>query len=134
MSAILESVRFKKKWDEFQQSKVNNLQFVFLTVYSRMVKRLLEFIEASRTRNWLQHLSTAEALMQDFISMDRCRYRKGWMSYIADMKHLEFSDPDVWKFFMEGNFSVQKSNVLEVAIGCDHAGEQVNSEDKSRGV
>ena len=66
------------------------MQFRFLTVYCNMVKRLLEFIEASRTRNWLQHLFSAEGLMQDFISMDRCKYRKCWMVYIVDMKNLEY--------------------------------------------
>ena len=34
---------------------------------------------------------------------------------------------------MEGNFSVQKSPISGVAIGCDHALEQVNCGDKSRG-
>ena len=130
---ILEDLQFRHKWEQFQQSKSKNLQFVFITVYTRMVKRLLEFIEASQTRNWLQHLSSAEALMQGFIAMDHCKYRKGWMTYIADMKHLQTSDPDVWQYFMDGNFSVQKSDIPGVAIGCGHAGEQVNCEDKSRG-
>ena len=49
------------------------------------------------------------------------------------MKQAEKSDPDVWKYFEEGNFSVQKSENPAVAIDCDHAGEQARSEDKSRG-
>ena len=122
LKTLLVEISFKDKWNEFQMSKVKNMQFRFFTVYCNMVKRLLEFIEASRTRNWRQHLSSAEALMQDFISMDRCKYRKCWMVYIADMK-----------YFLQGNFSVQKSNIVGTAIGCDHAGEQVNCEDKSCG-
>ena len=109
------------------------MQFRFLTVYCNMVKRLLEFIEASRTRNWLQHLFSAEGLMQDFISMDRCKYRKCWMVYIVDMKNLEYANPEIWQYFLQGNFSVQKSAIVGTAIGCDHAEEQVNCEDKSRG-
>ena len=54
-----------------------------------MVNRLLDFVEASHTRNWLQHLSAAEAPMQHFISMDRIKCRKGWMAYVADMKETE---------------------------------------------
>ena len=49
------------------------------------------------------------------------------------MKHLEISDPEMWDYFMDGNFSVQKSPLPAVAIGFDHGGEQVNCEDKSRG-
>ena len=133
LKTLLVEINFKDKWNEFQMSKVKNMQFRFFTVYCNMVKRLLEFIEASRARNWRQHLSSVEALMQDFISMDRCKYRKCWMVYIAGMKNLEFSNPEVWKYFLQGNFSVQKSNIVGTAIGCDHAGEQVNCEDKSRG-
>ena len=33
---------------------------------------------------------------------------------------------------MEGNFSAQKSYIPGVAMRCDHAGEQVNREDKTR--
>ena len=48
------------------------------------------------------------------------------------MWELEHTQPHIWNYFLEGNLSVQKSPLPGVAIGCDHAGEQVNSEDKSR--
>lgn len=32
---------------------------------------------------------------------------------------------------MEGNFSVQKNYIPGIAIECDHAGQQVNPEDKT---
>ena len=92
---------FNGKWKEFQEQKSNNLQFMFHSVYCNMVRRLLEFIETSRTRNWLKHL--------------------GWHS---DMKQLEKSNRDIWNYFEEGNFSVQLGEIPGVAIGCDHAGEQ----------
>lgn len=98
-----------------------------------MVRRLLYFIQASRNRNWLQHLSTGEAMMQDLISMDRCKYRKGFLVYLADMWELEHTQLHIWNYFLEGNFNVQKSPLPWVAISCDHAGVQVNSEEKSRG-
>ena len=75
-------VNFKEKWDAFRQSKASNLQFEFFTIYTNMVRRLLEFIQASRARNWMQHLSAGEALMKDFISMDRIKYRKGFLVYL----------------------------------------------------
>ena len=49
------------------------------------------------------------------------------------MKSLEVKNPEICNYFMVGNFSVQKRDILGVAIGCDHAGEQVNHEDKTRG-
>ena len=71
--------------------------------------------------------------MKDFVAMDRINYRKGMLVYLADMKNLEHCYPLVWKYFEEGKFSVQKTPIPGVGIGCDHAGEQVNCEDKSRG-
>ena len=80
-----------------------NLQIVFLSIYTRKGKLLLAFIKASRTRNWIQHLFSSQDLMQDLIAMDRCKYRKCMMTYIADMEHLHISDPDVWNYFLDGS-------------------------------
>ena len=95
-------------------------------VYKNMVHRLFMFIEASRNRDWLLHLHSAKELMQDFISMDRIKYRRMWAVYIADMIKLETDEPDVWESFMQGNFSCQKSKIPGTALGRDYAGEQVN--------
>ena len=69
------------------------------------------FIEASSNRDWLLHLYSAEELMQDFIRMDRIKYRRMWAVYIADMINFETDEPDVWESFMQGNFSCQKSEI-----------------------
>ena len=50
-----------------------------------------------------------------------------WAVYLADMVQLEKDEPDIWKSFMEGNFSCQKYDIQGTAIGRDHAGEQVNN-------
>ena len=104
-----------------------------MMVYTRMVKRLLTFIEASRSREWLLHLSAAEDLMQDCTSMNRIKYRRMFTAYIADMKYLQSSDPDIWKHFLSGEFTIQKSRIPFTAIGSDQAGEQVNRELKTSG-
>ena len=66
--------------------------------------------------------------------MDRIKYRKAWLVYFADMKSLEVETPEIWNYFMEGNFGVQKSDTPELAVGCYHAGEQINREDKMRWI
>ena len=98
-----------------------------------MVDRFFTFQEATRTRDWLLHLSAGQDLMQDMVSMNRIKYRRMWAVYLADMVQLEKDDPDIWKSFMEGNFSCQKSDIQGTAIGRDHAGEQVNKVFKTRG-
>ena len=49
------------------------------------------------------------------------------------MKSLEVKNSEIWNYFMERNFNVQKIDIPGVAFGCDHADEQVNREDKTRG-
>ena len=49
-----------------------------------------------------------------------------WTVYLADMRSPETSSPEVWEAFMDGDFSVQKSEILATSIGRDHAGEQKN--------
>ena len=107
--------------------------FQFLMGFMWIVGRLSTFIEASRTRNWLLHLSAASELM----SLDRIKYRWWWAVYIADIRHLQSSsDPEDKKVsdaFMAGDFSCQKTDIPGTAIGRDHAGEQENCKIKNGG-
>ena len=102
----LSKIEFSQMLSQFDTNKQSNLTYRFMMVYIRMVKRLLTFIEASRSRDWLLHLSAAEDLMQDFISMNRIKYRRMFAAYIADMRYLQTSDPDmeymiwIWKHFL----------------------------------
>ena len=71
------------------------------------------FIEASRNRDWSLHLRSAKALMKDFVSMHRIKYRRMWAVYIADMTKLQTEDLEVWDCFVQGNFSCQKVKFQE---------------------
>ena len=140
--------RFKKLWDQLRNDKIfrdlddsvqkfvehkkKDKMFLFLMLYSNMIRRLLLFIEASRVRNWEQHLAAAEDLIPDLAAMNRLKYRRLMPVYIADMYHLRESDPLVWNA-LDKDFSCQKSNVPGTAIGRDHCGEQVNRCLKTRG-
>ena len=48
--------------------------------------------------------------------MDQIEYRKAWLVYIAQMKSLEAGNPKIWNYFIEENFSVQKSDIPRLAI------------------
>ena len=98
-----------------------------------MVKRLLNFIQSSWSRNWLFHLKSAEEMMPDFSSMNRTKYHRTWPVYIANMYDLQHRAPYVWDAFMKGDFSCQKFDIPGMTIGRDHAGEQENKMIKNRG-
>ena len=57
---VLDLNGFRKKFETYRESKSGNFQFNFFTIYTKMVQRLLSFIQASRNGNWLQHLSTGD--------------------------------------------------------------------------
>ena len=46
--------------------------------------------------------------------------------YLSQMYQLRIDDPIIWHRSVEGEFSVNKSNVPFSAIGADHALEQEN--------
>ena len=105
--------------------------------FVHLVKRLFTFIEAVRSRNWELYLSSFEALIKDFTSFDRIKYRRWSAVYLADMYHLrdseDMEDQKVWQAFSKGDFSCQKSEIPGTAIGRDHCGEQENKKIKNRG-
>ena len=105
--------------------------------FVRLVKRLFTFIEAVRSRNWDLYLSSFEAMIKDFTSFDRIKYRRWSAVYLTDMLSLKDSDDledrKVWQAFSNGDFSYQKSVIPGTAIRRDHCGEQENRKIKNRG-
>ena len=133
MNSLVSLLNLEDKIKEFITLNKNNRLLQFLAKYCDMVTRLFTFIEATRSRNWLLHLDALEDMIADFASMDRINYRRLSAVYLADMRHLENTDKETWKYFMEGNFCCQKNNIPYTAIGRDHAGEQENKILKGRG-
>ena len=72
-------------------------------------------------------------MMPAVIMMDRIKYRRWVPVYLADMVALKNNDVEIWNYFKEGNFCVQKSRIPFVAVGRDHAGEQENKVLKIQG-
>ena len=91
-----------------------------------MVTVLFEFINASRSRNWLAHLNTLEGIIPYVTSMDRIKCHRMLPVYLSDMRALEERDPNIWQFFLDGHFSVQVNDIPGTAKGADHAGELEN--------
>ena len=79
------------------------------------------------------HLSSVKDMIPFITAMDRIKYRRLLPVYLADMKKLKDTDPVIWNYFEEGNFSVQKTDILGSALGIDHAGEQENKKLKIQG-
>ena len=126
LTKLLEGEKLSSLLFQFENERVNNYQLQMVKIYMRMFERLLRFLRATRSRNWPLHLSSSEALAEDLESADRIKYGRLLPVYIAEMYALEQSDPVIWEAFSNGEFAVQKTKIPFVALGMDHAGEQVN--------
>ena len=122
----LESKEFEKVIDDFEKKNSQNAQFQMLKTYMNMIQRMLIFLHASRSKNWLMHLYATEELYCDIRSMDRTKYARLLPVYLAEMQDLKRTDKVIWEAFSKGEFSVQKTPIPYTALGMDHAGEQVN--------
>ena len=120
------------KLDQFSDEK-QTPTFRFMTMYMNMILSLLSFIRATRDGLWSLHLASLEHFTRFFFAFDRLKYARMIPVYLADMKRLKESDPDIWNEFERGNFVVNKSNVPFCAIGADHGIEHVNRSMKVSG-
>ena len=71
-----------------------------------MIEKLFKFIHVSRSCDAFLHLSALKEIISDIMSIDRIKYRRMLPIYLADMKQLEESGPEVWKFMQDGNFNL----------------------------
>ena len=120
----VDEMKLKEKIQMTIEKRKDNKTFQFLMGFVCLVKRLFTFIEATRSRDWNLYLSSFEAMIKDFSSLDCIKYRRWSAVYLADMYHLRESDnvedQKVWKAFENGDFSCQKTNIPGTAIGRDH--------------
>ena len=77
-----------EKLGRFEENRKNNTNFQFLMNYKDMVAILFEFINASRSRNWLAHLNTLDEIIPYVTAVDTIKYRKMLPVYLSDMRAL----------------------------------------------
>ena len=122
----LDDMKLREKIDITVSKRKENKTFQYLMGFVRLVKRLFTFIEAVRSRNWDLYLSSFEAMVKDFTSFDRIKYRRWSAVYLTDMFSLkdrdDLEDRKVWQAFSNGDFSCQRSVIPGTAIGRDHCG------------
>lgn len=123
----------KKIFDKLVPNKESGNTAKFLCNYMSQVSSLLNYIAATRNRNWRQHLATTEESAKYVHAHDQSNYSKWLLLYIADMLELETTDKESWDYFDEGNFCVSKNEVPFTSIDPDHAIEHEHKPLKTRG-
>lgn len=105
----------------------------FLLSYMKQVHNLLNFIAGTRSSDWNLHLAATEEMCVYFHAHDQLNYGRWTPLYLADMLELQEKDPETWKFFAEGNFTLAKHETPFTAIDPDHGIEQEHKKMKTKG-
>ena len=92
----VESMEIMKKMKEFDESQENSPMFMVFRQYMRMVLEMLMFIRAVRTANWELHLKALEIFTKYFFAHDRLNYARMIPLYLAEMKALSNTDPEIY--------------------------------------
>ena len=92
-----------------------------------MILEMLMFIRAVHTANWSLHLQALEIFTKYFFVHDRLNCAYMIPLYLAEMKSLKSTDPDINAEFQNGNWMVNKnSKVSFCGLGAHNALENVN--------
>ena len=88
-----------------------------------MLEILLDFIRAERERNWNLHLEAFAAMLPWLTIYNHAKWGP---VYLAEMKNLGNTAPEVYAEFMNGNFVVKRSQRRFNQEPADQATEWIN--------
>lgn len=106
----LDHPEYVKKANEFHSMLKQNPNNAFWLQYLEMVEKLFSFIQASRDGDWLLHLDLFAPMLPWMTIYDHVSYARWGPVYLADMKRLAQTAPEVHKEFLAGNFVVKHAS------------------------
>ena len=134
MVEVIKSLEVIEKMKTFEERNSEIPEFQVFRCYMQMIMEMMQFVRAVRTGNWQLHLTSLELFTKYFFAHDRLNYARMIPLYLAEMKMLNESDPEIYEEFLEGNWVVNKNpDVPFCALGADHALEQINRSMKVSG-
>ena len=134
LEKALESMKIIEKMEAFDARQSKIPLFKFVRQYMRMVMEMMTFIRAVRTGNWDLHLEALEVFTKYYFAHDMLNYARMIPLYLAEMKMLPETDPEIYEEFQQGNWVVNKNSCVSFcAVGADNALEHVNRSMKVSG-
>ena len=91
-----------------------------------MVDILLDFNRANREGNWQLHLDSFATMLPWLTVYGHTNYARWGPAYMAEMKRLSESAPEVHREFMIGNFVIKRSKHRFNQVPPDQATEWMN--------
>ena len=126
LSNILESEHVQGLLTEFAKTNSDNPNFRMWSMYMNMVEILLDFIRAERDGNWTLLLEAFVAMLPWLTIYDHTNFARWGHMYLADIKLLEMTVPEVYAEFMQGYFVVKRTKRRFNQVPADQATEWIN--------
>ena len=94
---------------EFDESETAHPTFKYWRQYMEMISILMGFIRADREGNWPLHLELFSKMLPWFFIYDHSNYARWGPVYLADMKALPTTAPEVFNEFVAGRFTIKRT-------------------------
>ena len=123
---LLDRTEYVEKAEEFHTMLKQNSNNAFWLQYLEMVEILFSFVRANRDGDWLLHLDSFAAMLPWLTIYDHVNYARWGPVYLADMRELAQTSPEVHEEFLAGNFVVKRHAGRFNQVPVDQATEWVN--------
>lgn len=122
VEASSELLDLLKEFDKIETAAT----FRYWRHYMEMVSVVLGFIRAEREGNWALHLELFAKMLPWFAVYDHYNYSRWGPVYLADMRALPITAPEVHREFVAGRFSIKRNKGMFNQVASDQALEHVN--------
>ena len=95
--------------DEFKQSRSEYKTDKFLLNYAELIQTVLLYIYAENKGIWNEHLTVVSQMAKVIAAADHQKYVNAVVTYLAEIKALPQTAPEVETEFQQGNFIVKRS-------------------------
>ena len=117
----------------FDAAHYDNPSFCYWRQYMKLVSILLRFTRAIREGKWDLYLSSFSEMLPYFAAFDHLNYTRWGVIFLADMKMLPQTAPEVQQAFESGDFVTKETASTFNQIPDDQALEHVNKSGKVAG-
>ena len=118
---------------EFDGIYQDDSTYCYWRQYIHMVSILLRFTRAIREGDWELYLSSFSEMLPWFAAFDHVNYTRWGIVFLADMKRLPCTAPEVYQGFQHGDVVTKETKNAFNQIADDQALEHVNKSGKVAG-
>ena len=135
MGNAIEEMKIMENMKRLDDAHNDSPIFKVIRHYICMVMEMLLFTTAVRIADWKLHLQALEMFTKYFFAHDQINYARMVLPlYLAEMKALPDTDPQIHAEFQDGNWAVNKNTQVPFcALGADNALEHINRSMKVTG-